>query len=173
MVRYVRQRNESGCGPVAILNTMKWANPDQSFTYEKLYPHLAEMCQTDQHGTAEVPFMSALYTMGEYRGNFNAIKLCNFELRKLTGHVYSGGAVILGHHELPQKGVNDPEGHYSLWVPHGEEPLKMVGVNAHRAPKPTVSEPFSLDYFRTINQITEDYYQDVKMEIYLITKGKL
>ncbi len=59
------------------------------------------------------------------------------DLDKIYKHLLKGGALILGHFELPQEGVKDPEDHYSLWFLKDEE--EIYGVNVLRKPGATVN----------------------------------
>ncbi len=50
MTRYVRQRTEFSCGPVAILNVLKWSGEKVALN-SKLYKRIYADCECNQHST--------------------------------------------------------------------------------------------------------------------------
>ena len=58
-MKYTRQRDSRGCGPTAIINTIKWIGYPVS--YNKLYPHLLALCKTTKdEGTKVIDLKKAL-----------------------------------------------------------------------------------------------------------------
>lgn len=56
--RWIKQRDQCSCGPVAILNILKWLGRD--VTYSKDFQHWKERCCCDRTGTPLFGFVDAL-----------------------------------------------------------------------------------------------------------------
>ena len=169
MSKYVRQQTDSSCGPIAILNAIKWSVPETSATYKELYPTITSWCKCDRDGTAAIDFEKALRAMGEFRGEFTVVKVRTFDEERIWKHLRNDGGLILGHWEIPQGGVSDPEGHYSFWT-IGDDDNTAFGVNAMRKPSSTVNA-FVYGVFQFIESFTIGF-QHQGMEIYLITRDE-
>lgn len=161
MVKFTKQRNGSGCGPVAILNAIKWANPDKSFSYEKYYPLLAEACNTTKEGTNSINFKRTLYVAGKVKKYFDIKQLRKFDWRKINKHLKSGGGIILGSYD---RGF-----HYSFWFSN-EKVTKIYSVNRRGVSGPTVSACRS-NVFVKLNHI-QKLSGLSNTEFYLINKCK-
>lgn len=59
--RWIRQKNGSSCGPVALLNLLKWLGRDVS--YDKDFSYWKERCCCDRHGTPLDAFLNALHSI--------------------------------------------------------------------------------------------------------------
>ena len=57
--RWLAQKTQSGCGPVALLNIRKWLG--QNITYQKDYKKLHNKCRTATYGTQLKHFVKNLY----------------------------------------------------------------------------------------------------------------
>lgn len=166
MSQYVRQRDESGCGPIAILNAMKWANPEEKFTYNNHYKELCFATGKTRNGVDPSDFREGLiYAASLY--NFSIVKVRKFDYARMMDHLDKGGALILGHYEIPQEGVKDYEPHYSFWI-DGDEEGTIHGVNVLRKPAATVNSFESL-VLTAINARTMIHLGE-KMEIFLLTR---
>lgn len=123
-MRYCKQKDMYSCGPVAILNALKWGGANA--TYRKHIRFLTQECKTTSDGTEDKDFDRTLRTNG--RNWFSVAKPKYFDIYTITDHLHSGGAVIIAHLEL-----NPPhDWHYSLWIGAnntGGETL-YLGVNA-------------------------------------------
>lgn len=90
MPRYVRQRNNYSCGPVALLNALKWAG--RKCSYKDLCAIQAQ-CRTTKQGT---PFLDMVYAARLYKGDFSVVARHHVTLAKIDAHLKNGGIVILG-----------------------------------------------------------------------------
>ena len=99
-MRYLVQRNEFSCGPIAIINTLKWCGARA--TYSSHYKKLVKDCKTDIHGTSDSAFS---YQLKRYtRGLVSEIVTdVGPELNNIMSHLENGGLVLLAH-ELPRYG---------------------------------------------------------------------
>ncbi len=91
MPRYVRQRNDYSCGPVALLNALKWAG--RKGAYRKDIELLKAECGTTRKGT---PFANMVYAARFHRGYFSVTSKRNVTIADINAHLRRGGAVILG-----------------------------------------------------------------------------
>jgi|3_EtaG_2_1085321.scaffolds.fasta_scaffold02560_19 hypothetical protein len=102
-VRYISQRNRYSCGPIAILNIMKWAGYDVTYKY---LGTLKKYCGTTRQGTKESGLVSGLnkfqLLVTKYYSRVTA--------KVLESYINSGYVAIL----LISKWNNDniPERHY-------------------------------------------------------------
>jgi hypothetical protein len=56
--RYVRQKDDYGCGPIAVLNALKWAGYDAQ--YKRDYARLIRLCKCTKGGTIDDNFNKAI-----------------------------------------------------------------------------------------------------------------
>lgn len=57
-IRWIAQRNKYSCGPIAILNVMKWAG--LQVNYKKDYKFLSQKCRCTKDGTHQYSFQKCL-----------------------------------------------------------------------------------------------------------------
>jgi len=57
--RWIRQRNGTTCGPIAIMNLLKWLG--RPITYHKDYKYYKKKCRCKEYGTELSDFVSVLY----------------------------------------------------------------------------------------------------------------
>lgn len=114
MPRYVKQRDEFRCGPIAILNTLKWAGCNVT---AKLIPVLfKEVSCSPLFGTAESNITRGLRKLG--KGIFFTQTDRRPSLQKIERSLRKGKAVILGywyHTDDPEQ-KNYEMGHYALII---------------------------------------------------------
>lgn len=95
MPRYMRQRNRFSCGPIAILNSLKWAG--QKVTYEGWYRNLKRACGCNRiFGTNQKIFDKNLRYLGSHL--FTIRKRNRPKLSEIEKHVTNGGAVLLSYY---------------------------------------------------------------------------
>jgi hypothetical protein len=107
MPRYVKQRDEFRCGPVAIVNVLKWMGCDAT---AKLIPGLCkELRVTKDYGTSESDLERALARRG--KGKFSIRKDTHTSLKKIEARIREGMAVLLiySHNGLPHNLNKDGE----------------------------------------------------------------
>jgi len=101
-MRYIRQPDEISCGPVAILNALKWAG--LSVTSEHDLPKIRFACKTvNQHdpldtetaGTYDHDFDRTLRYVGA--PVFDVKRKNRFSFKSVKEHLLAGGAVCIGY----------------------------------------------------------------------------
>lgn len=119
MPRYAKQRDKYCCGPVAILNALKWSG--QNVAYEKNIRALKALTgQTPKHGTSNTNLYRALRVIGGKI--FQSMRIrprLRPTLPEIEEHVRKGGAVLLQYNWIDKNGSQSPEkwnfsGHYIL-----------------------------------------------------------
>lgn len=102
MPRYVRQRDNYSCGPVAMLNAMKWAGATW-LRYVDL-PSFRSLCRTDRRrGTSFTGMVRAARHMPVLGARRAKPKV---KLADIDAHLGHGGAVILGSVSEPMGGFH-------------------------------------------------------------------
>ena len=109
MIRYCKQRDNYSCGPIAILNAIKWTESEW-FTYRML-PAIQWVCKTDKNGTYDEHFNFALKYF-EQLGYFKVVKARNTYLTRIQEHLKNGGAMIAAY----QESKCDREWHYAMFL---------------------------------------------------------
>lgn len=93
MPRYTKQRDRYSCGPIVILNSLRWAGEPAS--YERL-SRLRTLCDTiPGQGTRHAPFDRALRMMG--RDIFSVRRVYRPKLRAIERHLRKGGAIVINY----------------------------------------------------------------------------
>lgn len=106
-MRFCRQTNLYTCGPIALLNALKWGGADA--TYRRHMRHLKRECKTDADGTHDFFFDRALRNNG--KKFFSVIRPRQFNLQTIREHIKNGGSIIVAHIELKPP----YDWHYSFW----------------------------------------------------------
>ena len=110
MTRYCKQRDNYSCGPVALLNLMKWA-AQYPVTYKKSISVLQKACGTDQDGTHDMP-MHIQLIKSQIHHNISVIKVKNITLSTFKNHLIKGGSAIVAYEER----LGTDEWHYALVI---------------------------------------------------------
>ena len=104
-MRYVRQRNQFTCGPVAVLNAVRWAGGRARF--EDKFDDYVERCRcVPPWGTKHGAFDRVLRVEGD--GLYKVRRVYRPTIAQITSHLLNGGAVILNYrtgkkHKDPRK----------------------------------------------------------------------
>lgn len=111
MPRYCKQRDWFRCGPLAILNALKWAG--HKVTYNDMMSKLTKQTNTyprnhPNYGTSSGKLTEILREYG-----FIVSRRKKMPLKELKEYVKSGGAAIVAWYW----GKKSPWGHYALLVP--------------------------------------------------------
>lgn len=133
--QYVRQKNDYSSAPVAILNAIKWANPEENISYKERYKQIEMNCRTSKYGTDRKEFELVLKDYGNWY-NFNVTKARKFDYEKIMKHLTSDRAIILIHYELYAE-EEDIQMHCSLWT--CVDINAVYGINVLRSPAATVN----------------------------------
>lgn len=128
--RWVGQRDNFRCGPVAVANALKWARLPCSWKRDK--DILTKLCKTDADGTCDGNLVRALR---EASGKTIAVgRRHTIKIQSVIDHVNGGGAILWGY-TIPfkwnmRKPVNARDMHYALLVdimgPEGNEFFKFI-----------------------------------------------
>lgn len=99
MARYIKQRDKFSCGPVAILNALRWAGADVSTGYVYV---LSDKCRCvpvgvrrDKVGTDHYDFDRVIRQESE--GLFRVDLILKPRLEEIETHLQDGGAVVLNY----------------------------------------------------------------------------
>ena len=93
MPRYIRQRDNYSCGPVALLNALKWAGATKGTSYDTL-PSWRNICKTTRRrGTSFTDLFHAARMLPLIGARKARPKV---KLADIDAHLRHGGAVILG-----------------------------------------------------------------------------
>ena len=94
--RYMKQRDQYSCGPVAIMNTLKWSG--FKFSYEDQIEHFQSLCGcTSSEGTFHAPFDKALRIASKELGGFNVKRIYYPKLWQIEKHLEAGGVIVLSY----------------------------------------------------------------------------
>lgn len=105
-VRFLRQRDQYSCGPIAILNALKWAG--LQLTYKDNFKQIKKLCKTTASwGTTPENITNVLSKYTEHL-NFEIKALIT--LKDIERHLKKGGAVILEYWFKENLDIYD--GHY-------------------------------------------------------------
>ena len=121
MKKYKRQGNEPSCGPVAIYNTLIWADAPK-----KTLKYLKKMCNYSGHGTGCIDFHWAA-------DNVAGIKIEDLvvfpNLSDIDNAINNGKAVILRYYA-----DEDHSGHYTLCIGKSKKYYTLVNNRAYNEP---------------------------------------
>jgi hypothetical protein len=116
MVRWLGQRDEFRCGPIALVNILKWAGIKEFEGHrvnEKLAKgYLTARCWTDKDGTNEITFLALLRNIPELAVTWQRRPVTRWDIKWC---LKSGGIILL---EAPwwNSKKREFEWHYSLIV---------------------------------------------------------
>ena len=113
MIRYLRQRDRTTCGPIAVINALKWAGVKATEkTHKKKIQRLTN-CRSHGRGYNGCFPFDINYALLQYK----SIKICKvydgttwISLSEIDKHLDDGGSVLMRYFWAPGKG------HYSICV---------------------------------------------------------
>ena len=117
-MRFIRQRDDHSCGPVAIINALKWAGVP--VTYRTHFRRIKRLCRTTQDwGTRREDMSKALARYGlALRYEVRSL----VTLQEMEKHLLSGSALIL---EYWFREGEKYDGHY-VFIYHNDDHGFMV-----------------------------------------------
>lgn len=125
MTRYVRQKDKFRCGPVAILNALRWAG--LNINYKKSINNLTLMCFCKPgRGTSHNNFDNALRELCE--NFFKVRRVYHPTLKQIEEHLQNNGAVILNYRICRIK--KEEQRHFQLVVGMDKNGKYFHSVNA-------------------------------------------
>jgi hypothetical protein len=108
MPRYIKQRDATSCGPVALINVLKWMGMSVSYSFIDIARH---MCNWDrENGTYRSGMFSALQ---KFQINFYPVY--NPTTSQIDEHIDNKGIVVIDDRE-----------HYSLCIGHTKHFYRVV-----------------------------------------------
>ncbi len=134
MSRYVRQRDQFRCGPIAILNALKWAGSDAT---AELLPRLSRETKCDPHypGTWKTDLAMTLRKRG--KKYFSVRQDGHPSMKKIEKCLRRGESVLICF-LCPGSRAKYGEwgGHYSLIVGVSDSGSSFMAVNRVTGEKP-------------------------------------
>lgn len=94
MTQYIKQKDNFGCGPIALLNVRLWAG--QFVTYKQNYEECKIACKCSDEGTQRSNFHRALNHFSP--NSYNVYTNSNLNIRDLTNHIKADGIAVLLHY---------------------------------------------------------------------------
>ena len=127
MIRYVRQRDRFRCGPIAILNALKWSGSNAT---ARLIPKISQesKCNPNYPGTWKTDLDVTLRTSGQKY--FTVRQYGHPSLKKVEECLRAGGSVIIC---FLCPGTQDKYGkwggHYTLLVGVSQSGFSFTAIN--------------------------------------------
>ncbi len=127
--RYIKQRDKYRCGPVAIMNILKWSGETDSHNYLRDWATYICGCEPP-HGTAHKEFEKGLRQASKcYGRSFTVRKVMHPTLAEIEKHLRSGGAVVMNYYwERGKKNAR----HYSVLVDVSDSGRSFRVINGRR-----------------------------------------
>lgn len=95
-MRFIKQREEFSCGPVVIINALRWAGE-----YTPIHKYFVDICQLCKcsyaRGSSELAFDWVLRNMGE--AYFTTRRVTRPTLKQVEDHLRAGGIVVMNTRE--------------------------------------------------------------------------
>lgn len=122
-MRFIKQKDQYSCGPIAIMNALKWAGLHT--TYKTHFYKIKSLCKTTiLWGTTPDNMTTTLLKHSKYL-SFTTKSLVT--LKEIDKHLNAGGAVIL-EYWFKDEGMNLYDGHYVFIF--RERGYDFIAVNA-------------------------------------------
>ncbi len=111
-MRYIKQRDKYRCGPVALMNILKWGG--RWLTYDDMRDSLTALCRcTPEGGTGWGKFDQGLRKVAKRHKGFTVEKVRRPRLAEIEAHLRGGGALVLNYQ---WEYLGNENRHYSLMV---------------------------------------------------------
>jgi len=94
MPRYFKQKDDYGCGPMALLNVRLWAG--QPVTYKQNYEECKKACKTTEDGTHRSNFNRALKRFASE--SYTISNQSSLNMADLINHIKLDGIAVLLHY---------------------------------------------------------------------------
>ena len=107
MIRYIKQPNLSGCGPIALMNALKWANVEVHLSQFHVFK---KACGANGDGCDDIGMSRGLSRQKYIKAKF----IKNVTLAQINKALKSGKSVIFGYCRESKDGAEKGgwEGHY-------------------------------------------------------------
>lgn len=110
-MRYLKQRNKYACGPVAIMNALKWANINVS--YKKHFNKIKKLTDCINDGSYYDGIVKAIKN---YSKVFNFVENHFIEICDIDGYIKNGASIILEYYYKDSESSDGYSGHY-VFIP--------------------------------------------------------
>lgn len=129
MPRYTKQRDKFRCGPIAILNSIKWAGVEAP--YSQFTPLISRLCCCKPpDGTSHGFFDRALRIVGQTCPKpFQVRRIIRPRLSQIEDHLKADGAVIINYY-WRREDLDDR--HFLLITAISPSGQTLYTVNGHR-----------------------------------------
>ena len=125
MVRYVKQKDNSSCGPIALINTLKWLGFKTSCDFLLTARNL---CKWDEDGTTDLNLERALKYF-----NIKKKRKVQPSLDDIDKHIDSGGAVLISYFNIySMSGFKKDAGHFALCIGRTSRTYMMINDRTNR-----------------------------------------
>lgn len=94
MPRYIKQKDDFSCGPIALLNVRLWAG--QSVSYKQNYKECRVICKCSEEGTQRSHFQRALNHFAP--NSYDVYTNSYLNIRDLANHIKADGIAVLMHY---------------------------------------------------------------------------
>ena len=131
MIRYIKQKDNTSCGPVALMNVLKWLGHKVSYDWIHIARHICKW--EDRHsdsggGTSDLDLEKALKYFDIKKKR--KIQPC---LNDIDKHIDSGGIVLLSYfnpYSMPEFKKNS--GHFALCIGRTSRTYMMVNDRTNK-----------------------------------------
>lgn len=125
MVRYVKQKDNTSCGPIALINTLKWLGYSVSYDFLHIARYMCK-CESnrskDGGGTTDMNFERALKSFG-----IKKKRKIQPTIKELDKHIDSGGIAIISYfNTYPMCKFKKDAGHFALCISRTSRTYMMV-----------------------------------------------
>jgi hypothetical protein len=127
MQRYVKQYDGTSCGPIALINTLKWLGYSVSYDFLNIAKHLCRW-KGIRGGTSDLDLEKALdYFRVEKK------RVVKPSIEELDKHLDSGGAAIISYFNIySMPGFKKNAGHFTLCIGRTDKTYLMVNDRTNR-----------------------------------------
>jgi len=161
MVRYVKQKDDTSCGPIALINTLKWLGYKVSYDFIHVARYLCKWDgknSEDGAGTTDKNLDSALKYF-----KIKKKRKVQPKLKEIDDHLDSGGAVIISYYNTySMPGFKIDLGHYALCIGRTSQTYMMVNDICKKAKNKR--------YKDTMKAILRNEVDGDKCSVWLISK---
>lgn len=125
MPRYVKQKDNFNCGPVAVINTLKWLGFNISYDW---LSDVRDACQCTRNGTSDLDFEKALKYF-----KIKKKRRIQPSQKDIDKHIDSGGAVLISYfNTYSMPGFKKGAGHFALCISRTSRTYMMVNDRTNR-----------------------------------------
>lgn len=129
-VRYVKQRDKYSCGPVAVMNVLKWVGVE--FNYQERIDVMRRVCECrPPNGTKHAAFDRALRITAELLPVDLRVRLVyKPKLGQIEEHLRAGGIIVLNYR---WRRGGEGARHFMLVTKISDTGRSFLVVNDHRS----------------------------------------